>query len=88
MNDFYLVEQWGWNIYGVGSGYEYYIGKIEIDFDVVVLKGIVLFRIKYFEQGGRWVVMEILVEFIYFVEQEKWIVYFGFGQVLQDFVWY
>lgn len=88
MDYFYMIQQWCWNVYGVGSGDKYYIVEIVIYFQVMIVECYVLFWIQYFQQCGSWIVVYVRRYFVDFIEQEQWVFNFYFGYFLDQFIWY
>ena len=54
----------------VGSGDEESSRQIVLDIEIVILEGVVLFRIEHFEQRGTRIAAEVSPELVYLVEQD------------------
>ncbi len=70
---------------GIGGGDKHDLGKIVIHINVMIIEGMVLLRIKHFQQRGRWVAAEIHAHFIHFIQQKHRIVGAGLFQALHNF---
>ena len=69
----------------IGGTDKKHIGEVVIDFQIMVIETGVLFGVKHFQQGGRWVSTEIGVHFVDFIEHENRIVDTGFFDTLDNF---
>ena len=49
-DDFHPVQQGGRNVHGVGGTHEHHIGEIVIHFEVVIVEGVILFRVEDLQQ--------------------------------------
>ena len=83
-DDFHPVEQRRRDIQGIAGGHEHHIGQIEINLDVMVLKGVVLFRIKDLKQGRRRITAEIRPHLVNFIKQEQGVAHRDLAHVLKD----
>ena len=69
----------------IGCGDEEHLGEVVIHIEIVVVEGIVLFRVQHFEQGRCWVAVEIaLRHLVNLVEDEDRIAAACLQHVLDD----
>ena len=84
LNYFHTVQERRRNVHRVAGCNEHDVRQIEIHFDIVVLEGVVLFRIKHFQERSRRVASVVHTHLIDFVEQEKRVVGFRLCQALKN----
>ena len=70
-NHFHTVQQRRRNVHGVGSRHEHHVAEIVIHFQIVVVKGHVLFRIQHLKQRGSRVAAHVGRHFVDLVQQEQ-----------------
>mgnify|MGYP005634411075 CR=1 FL=1 len=78
-NDFHTVLEWKGNlVQGISRGNEHHIGKIVIYINIVIIEGIVLFRVENFKEGGRGISPEVGAHLINFIQKKYGVVGTGF----------
>ena len=70
-DDFHPVQQRLRQVHAVCGCHEHYVRQIEIDFQIMVIELVVLFRIENLKQGRRRIAPEILSKLVNFIEQEQ-----------------
>src|SRR5690606_9791663 len=81
-NDLHAIQQWGRDIHRVRGTDKQRLGQVVIDFQVMIVERVVLFRIEHFEQGRRRVATLVHAHLVYFIEQEQRIAHADFRQFL------
>src|SRR5690554_4052937 len=83
-DDLHTVQQRRRNIHGVGGTHEHHIGKVVIHFQVMVVEGVVLFRVQDLKQGRRRVTPMVHTHLVDFIKQEQRVFHLYLGQLLQQ----
>ncbi|MNQ57142.1 hypothetical protein D3C85_712880 [compost metagenome] len=81
---FHAVQKRGRNVQRVAGCHEHDVGQVEVDFDVVVLERVVLFRVQHFEQRRRRIAAEVHAQLVDFIKQEQGIAHADLRHVLDD----
>jgi len=82
---FHAVEQRRGNVQAVRRAHEHHLRQIEIDLEIVVVEGAVLFGIEHLEQRGRRIAAKVGRHLVDFIEQEQRIAHAALGEILNDF---
>ncbi len=86
VDDFHPVQQRRQNIgCGIGRADKQSFGQIVFHLDVVVHEKLVLLRVQYFQQCGRRIAHDAIVELVDFIHQDHRIGAPGFAHGLNDF---
>ena len=74
-NHFHPVAQCGLNrVQHVGRRHEHHVREIESDAQIVIAEGVVLLRVKHFEERRRWIAAKIRADLINLVEHDERVV--------------
>ena len=85
---FHSIEQWLWNgVQDIGGTDKKDIGKVVIDFQIMVVEIGVLFRIQNLQQSGGGVSSKIGIHFVDLIEHENRVVDTSLFDALNDFSW-
>ena len=80
-----VLQGQGNGMQGVGRGDEEYLGQVIVHIQIVIVEGVVLLRIKHFQQGRRGIAPEVRAHFVYFVKAEQRVVGADPFEGLDDF---
>ena len=83
-DDFHAVQKRLWQIKAVGRCHEHHVGQVQVDFEIMVIELVVLFRIENLKQCRRRITAEILPKLVDFVEQEQRVHRSRFFQIGRD----
>ena len=73
-NHFHPVQQRPWDVvHRIGGDHPQHPRQIKRQLDIVVAKGVILLRIKYFQQRRARVAAKIRAHLVDFVQQKYWI---------------
>ena len=83
--DLHAVPQGGRNgVQQVGGGDEHHFGEIKTHVQVMVGKGVILFRVQHLQEGRGGVAVEIGADLVHFIQNEHRVVGAGPAHALDD----
>ena len=70
-NDFHPVQQRRGHVQGIGGGDEKHVRKVVVDLKVVIVEGVILFRIQNFQQRRGGIAAPVMAHLVDLVQQEQ-----------------
>ncbi|MNM70670.1 hypothetical protein D3C81_823070 [compost metagenome] len=83
-DDFHAVEQRRRDVHRVRGAQEHYVGKVVIDFQVMVVEVVVLLGVKHLQQRRRRITAHVAAHLVDLVEQEQRVTHAHLGHLLDQ----
>ncbi|MCY1413172.1 hypothetical protein D9M71_285980 [compost metagenome] len=87
-NHLHPVEQCRRDVHGVGGAEEHHVRQVVVDFQVVIVKVVVLLRVEHFEQCRGRVATHVAAHLVDFIEQKQRVAYAHLGHFLNQTAWH
>ena len=81
-DNLHAIEEWPGNIHGVRSAHKHHIRQIVVDFEVVIIKRMILLGIEHLEHGRGRIPSVVHTHLVDFVQQKQWVSHARLGHLL------